>query len=162
MAFGSHDVIGVELAGGALKNVIAIACGISDGLGLGSNSRAALITRGLAEIAKLGKSMGSNPLTFMGLAGMGDLVLTCTGNLSRNRTVGLRLGEGMTLKEVLGNMSQVAEGVSTTESCYELANEQKVEMPIANEIYHILYQGKNPKTAMTDLMSRIPKLERIA
>ena len=160
MPFASHDVVGIELAG-ALKNVIAIACGISDGLGLGHNTRAAIITRGLNEIARLGKAMGADPLTFMGLAGMGDLVLTCTGDLSRNRTVGLRLGEGMALKKVLDNMNQVAEGVTTTQSSYELAQEKQTEMPIADQVYKILYEDKTPKAAMTDLMKRIPKIERV-
>ena len=156
--YGTSDVIGVEL-GGALKNVMAIATGISDGLGLGSNTRAAIITRGLSEIARLGKAMGADPITFMGLAGMGDLVLTCTGDLSRNRTVGLRLGEGMTLKEIMNNMRMVAEGVPTTESAYELAKLKGVEMPITEAVYQILYENKAPKDTLMQLMGRQLKFE---
>ncbi len=156
--YGTSDVIGVEL-GGALKNVMAIATGISDGLGMGHNSRAAIITRGLAEIARLGTNMGADPLTFMGLAGMGDLVLTCTGDLSRNRTVGLRLGEGMTLNEIMSNMRMVAEGVPTTESAYELSKEREVSMPITEAIYHILYENESPREAITRLMGRSIKFE---
>ena len=157
-AYGIDDVIGVEL-GGALKNVIAIACGISDGLGLGSNTKTAIITRGLAEISRLGVAMGAKPATFMGLAGMGDLILTCTGNLSRNRTVGLRLGEGIALKDILGNMKQVAEGVTTTESVYEIANQKGVPMPISNAIYAIIYKEAPPKDVLKQLMNRDMKLE---
>ncbi|MCS6985706.1 MAG: NAD(P)-dependent glycerol-3-phosphate dehydrogenase [Leptospiraceae bacterium] len=156
--YASNDVIGVEL-GGALKNVIALAAGISDGLGLGHNSRAALITRGLAEIARLGQAMGAHPLTFMGLAGMGDLVLTCTGDLSRNRSVGLEIGRGKTLKEVMEHMRMVAEGVPTTESAYELARKKEVEMPITEAVYDILYRHESPREAMRKLMTRRLKQE---
>ena len=156
--YASDDVIGLEL-GGSLKNVIAIAAGISDGLGFGTNTRAALITRGLAEISRLAVKMGGNPLTLAGLGGMGDLVLTCTGDLSRNRHVGLKLGQGVTLSEILGDMRMVAEGIKTAESAYALAEKQGVEMPIINAVYAILYQGKTPKDAVFELMTRDLKHE---
>lgn len=157
--YGSNDVIGVEIAG-ALKNVIAIGTGISDGLEYGLNSRSALITRGLHEIARLGSHMGADPLTFMGLAGMGDLVLTCTGDLSRNRQVGLRIGKGETMEEIQKSMRMVAEGVPTTESAYELAKQKNVEMPITSALYEVLYEGKEPKAAYRDLMGRSLKFEK--
>lgn len=159
-AYASTDVIGVEL-GGALKNVIALATGISDGLGLGHNTRAAIITRGLAEIARLGRALGADPLTLMGLSGMGDLVLTCTGDLSRNRTVGLELGRGKKLSEILQNMRMVAEGVPTTESAYELSLKKQVEMPITEAVYQILYKDKSPKEAIRELMTRRLKFEQV-
>jgi len=154
----SEDLIGGQLAG-ALKNVIAIAAGAADGLQAGSNARAALITRGLAEISRLGVAMGANPMTFAGLAGMGDLVLTCTGDLSRNRTVGLKIGKGMSLEEIIGSMKMVAEGVKTARSAYELGKKMRVEMPITNQVYHILYDGKDPEEAVRDLMTRELKSE---
>lgn len=156
--YTNSDMIGVEL-GGSVKNVIAIAAGISDGMGLGYNPRAALITRGLAEIARLGLALGGQSATFAGLAGMGDLVLTCTGDLSRNRTVGMQLGEGKKLKEILDGMHMVAEGVKTTESTYHLAQKLGVEMPITEQVYQVLYQDKTPHQAMMDLMSRGLKAE---
>ena len=150
----NSDVIGVEL-GGALKNVIAIATGISDGMGFGHNTRAAIITRGLAEITRLGIAMGSEPATFAGLSGLGDLILTCTGELSRNRTVGFRLGQGEGLKDILNSMKMVAEGVKTTKAAYELSKKKhKIEMPITNEVYYILYEGKDVKVSARDLMKR--------
>ncbi len=152
------DMVGVEL-GGALKNVIALAAGISDGLGFGFNSRAALITRGLAEISRLGVALGARPLTFLGLAGMGDLVLTCTGSLSRNRSVGLRLGRGEKLPDILGSMRAVAEGVKTTDAAVELARRRGVEMPIAREVHHVLHGRKEPRQAVEDLMGRPSKRE---
>jgi glycerol-3-phosphate dehydrogenase (NAD(P)+) len=154
----SKDIVGGQLAG-ALKNVIAIAAGAADGLGFGHNARAALITRGLAEITRLGVAMGANPLTFAGLVGMGDLVLTCTGDLSRNRTVGLRIGRGADLQEITGNMNMVAEGIKTTRSAYELGEKMGVDMPITCQVFEILYQGKNPKEAVRDLMTRELKEE---
>lgn len=157
-AYGINDVIGVEL-GGALKNVIAVATGVSDGLKLGYNTRAAIITRGLAEIARLGNAMGADPMTFMGLAGMGDLVLTCTGDLSRNRTVGMKLGQGMNLQDIMNDMKMVAEGVHTTESAYELSKLKNVDMPITEAMYQILYENKDPKDVIKDLMSRKLKFE---
>lgn len=157
-AYATPDVIGVEL-GGALKNVMAIATGIADGLKLGSNTRAALITRGLAEIARLGEKLGAKPITFMGLAGMGDLVLTCTGDLSRNRTVGLKLGQGMSLAEIQSEMRMVAEGVPTTESAFELSQNLAVEMPITAAVYRILYESKPAPQAIKELMSRSIKFE---
>lgn len=152
------DVVGVEL-GGALKNVVALAAGISDGLGFGHNSRAALITRGLAEISRLGTALGARPLTFLGLAGMGDLVLTCTGDLSRNRTVGLRLGRGEKLWEILGSMTAVAEGVQTCEAAVGLAERVGVEVPIAREVWQVLHEEKDPRQAVEDLMSRPSRRE---
>jgi glycerol-3-phosphate dehydrogenase (NAD(P)+) len=152
------DVTGVEL-GGALKNVIAIASGISDGLGFGHNTRAALITRGLAEIVRLGIKIGAQPRTFSGLSGLGDLVLTCAGDLSRNRTVGLKLGQGMKLIEILESMHMVAEGVETTLSARKLAHKFDVEMPIVEQVYQVLYNEKDPHTAVTHLMMRAYKQE---
>ncbi|MEO7328330.1 MAG: NAD(P)H-dependent glycerol-3-phosphate dehydrogenase [Minicystis sp.] len=151
--YSSTDVVGVEI-GGALKNVIAIAAGAADGLGFGHNSRAALITRGLAEIGKLAASKGANPLTVAGLSGMGDLVLTCTGDLSRNRTVGVELGKGRTLGDILATLGHVAEGVKTTKSAYDLGKKMGVDMPITGEVYQVLYEGKSPRQAVVDLMTR--------
>lgn len=156
--YTNDDVIGVEL-GGAIKNVIAIAAGISDGLGFGHNTRAALITRGLAEMTRLGRAMGAQTATFAGLAGMGDLVLTCTGDLSRNRSVGIKLGEGRRLAEILGEMRMVAEGVKTTESAYNLASRLKVEMPITEKVYQVLYKDKPAREAVLELMTRDLKAE---
>jgi Glycerol-3-phosphate dehydrogenase len=156
--YAHDDVLGTEL-GGAIKNVIAIAAGISDGLGLGLNARAALITRGLSEMIRLGAKMGANPLTFGGLSGVGDLILTCTGDLSRNRTVGLRIAKGESLEQIRKSMLQVAEGVTTTLSLRELARREGVDMPIAEQVYLVLYEGKDPLQAMKDLMNRPLKRE---
>jgi glycerol-3-phosphate dehydrogenase (NAD(P)+) len=156
--YTSNDVVGAEL-GGALKNVIAIAAGMAEGLGAGLNGRAALITRGMAEIFRLGRVLGAEPLTLSGLAGMGDLILTCTSASSRNYTVGLRLGCGETLAAILADMQQVAEGVRTAQSAYDLARGEGVEMPIVNEVYHILYKDKSPADAVSGLMSRESKSE---
>lgn len=156
--YTNEDIVGVEL-GGAIKNVIALAAGISDGLGFGCNTRAALITRGLAEMARLGRAMGADPATFAGLAGMGDLVLTCTGDLSRNRSVGIKLGQGMKLDDILADMRMVAEGVKTAESTYLLAKKLGVEMPITESVYRILYDGKSAREAVLELMTRMPKAE---
>lgn len=156
--YTNFDVIGVEL-GGALKNVMAVAAGVSDGLGYGHNTRAALITRGLAEITRLGVAMGARPETFAGLAGLGDLVLTCTGDLSRNRTVGRRLGEGETLDEILGEVNTVAEGVKTVPAVRDLAHREGVEMPIVEEVYAMLVEGRSPEEALVRLMSRDPTSE---
>ena len=158
--YRNTDLVGVEL-GGAIKNVIAIAAGISDGLGFGSNTRAALITRGLAEMTRLGIAMGAQAATFAGLAGMGDLVLTCTGDLSRNRSVGLKIGQGRQLSEILGEMRMVAEGVKTTESAYNLARKMGVEMPIIEQMYQMLYQDKPAREAVLELMTRNPKAEGV-
>ncbi len=152
------DIIGVEL-GGAMKNVIALAAGVADGLGFGYNSRAALITRGLAEMTRLGIKLGGKPETFAGLAGMGDLVLTCTGDLSRNRTVGIELGKGRKLDEILAGMQMIAEGVKTTLSAYQLARREQVELPIIEQMYAILYENKDPRRAVSDLMMRDLKAE---
>jgi len=156
--YTSPDVIGVEL-GGSLKNVVAIAAGCSDGLGFGHNTRAALITRGLAEIARLGMAMGANPLTFSGLSGMGDLMLTCTGELSRNRTVGYKLGQGIKLADILSEMKMVAEGVKTSKAAYELSKKYDVPMPITEQVYLLLYEDKGPKQVVRDLMTRDLKSE---
>jgi glycerol-3-phosphate dehydrogenase (NAD(P)+) len=158
--YWTPDVVGVEV-GGALKNVVAIAAGVSDGLGFGNNTRAALITRGLAEITRLGVVKGADPLTFLGLAGLGDLVLTCTGALSRNRTVGLKLGQGKKLKEALAEMNQVVEGVYTAQSAYQLAQKLKLEMAITEQIYKLLYEDKDPLQVTKDLMGRELKREGI-
>ena len=157
--YATEDLIGVELSG-ALKNVIAIAAGVLDGLNFGHNAMAALITRGLAEIARLGVAMGANPLTFAGLAGLGDLVLTCTGDLSRNRTVGLKIAEGQRLEHIVAETPMVAEGVKTAVSAYELGKKIGVEMPIINEVYEVLYRGKDPKEAVRELMTRELKVEQ--
>jgi glycerol-3-phosphate dehydrogenase (NAD(P)+) len=154
----SKDVTGVQL-GGALKNVIAIGAGVSDGLGFGHNARAALITRGLAEITRLAVVIGANPHTLAGLSGMGDLVLTCTGDMSRNRTVGLKIGKGMTLQEITRSTSTVAEGIKTARSVYDLGKKMEVDMPICNQVYHILYNEKDPKEAVKYLMTRELKVE---
>ena len=151
--YTNQDVVGVEI-GGALKNVIALAAGVSDGLGFNNNARAALITRGLVEIGRLGMAKGAIESTFAGLAGMGDLVLTCTGDLSRNRSVGMELGRGRKLDEILNQMHMVAEGVKTTLSAYQLANKLGVKMPITEQMYQILYEDKDPKLAVADLMRR--------
>jgi len=156
--YTSNDVVGVQL-GGALKNVIAIAAGIGDGLGFGHNARAATITRGLAEITRFAVRMGANPMTLSGLSGMGDLVLTCTGELSRNRRVGIELGKGRTLAQILGEMKQVAEGVKTAQSARDLSKKTGVEMPICDQVCAIIHEGKNPKSAVVELMGRSPKSE---
>lgn len=156
--YTSQDVVGVELAG-ALKNIIAIASGIVSGLGFGYNTQAALINRGLAEILRLGKKLHAEPLTFFGLAGMGDLILTCTGPLSRNRNFGVLLGQGKTLKEALKTLGGVAEGFYTARSAYALAQKNQIEMPILEQVYQILYEAKNAKDALSDLMGRELKEE---
>jgi len=155
----TKDVPGVEV-GGAIKNVCAIAAGAIDGLGTGLNTGAALMTRGLAEIGRLAQAKGADPLTLAGLAGMGDLVLTCTGGLSRNRTVGVELGKGRKLKEILESLGHVAEGVKTTKSAYELSQKLAVDMPITREVYQILYEDKPVKQAVMDLMTRPLKHEQ--
>jgi glycerol-3-phosphate dehydrogenase (NAD(P)+) len=156
--YTNDDPMGVEL-GGSVKNVIAIAAGIIDGLGLGLNTRAALITRGQTEIRRLGLKLGANPRTFTGLAGIGDLILTCTGDLSRNHTVGKRIGQGEKLTDILSSMNMVAEGVKTSESVYNLSRSLDVEMPISHEIYRVLYEDVSPKDALFRLMTRDLKNE---
>ncbi len=151
--YASQDIIGVELAG-ALKNVIAISAGISDGLEFGSNSLAALITRGIAEITRLGVKLGAQSETFAGLAGIGDLVLTCTGKLSRNRYIGYELGKGKNLEEIITGMKMVAEGIGTTLSAHQLANREQVEMPILEQVFQMLYNRKDPRSALQDLLAR--------
>lgn len=156
--YTNPDVVGVEL-GGALKNVMALAAGVSDGLGFGYNARAGLITRGLAEMIRIGQAREAAASTFSGLAGMGDLVLTCTGDLSRNRSVGMELGRGKKLKEILEGMNMVAEGVKTTLSSFQMAQRLGVEVPIIEQMHAILYKDKDPRQAVIDLMSRELKAE---
>lgn len=157
--YTNPDLVGVEL-GGALKNVIALGAGISDGLGFGDNTKAALITRGLTEITRLGKCMGANPLTFAGLSGIGDLVVTCTSKHSRNHNLGLDLGKGKKLQDVLAGTRMVAEGVRTTQAAWSLAQQYGVEMPITNQTYQVLFSQKDPRAAVEELMRRIRKHER--
>ncbi len=157
--YTQSDVIGVEL-GGAIKNVMAVATGIADGLQLGFNARAALITRGLAEMTRLGVKLGADPQTFAGLAGIGDLVLTCTGSLSRNRSVGLEIGRGAALNEVLQGRETVAEGVTTTETAKRLAEKHGVEMPIVNAVHRVLFERQPARWALVELMTRDLKGER--
>lgn len=157
--YADDDIVGVEM-GGAVKNVIAIATGIADGLGFGLNARAAIVTRGLVEMKRLGAAFGAMRETFNGLAGLGDLILTCTGDLSRNRTFGLRLGRGESAEEILSGMVMIAEGVKTSLSIHEMKKKAVVEMPIAEQVYHILYGGKKPETAVRELLSRSLKLEK--
>lgn len=157
-AYTSKDIIGVEL-GGSAKNVLAIAAGIADGLGFGANTRAALITRGLAEIMRLGTEMGGEAETFMGLAGMGDLVLTCTDNQSRNRRFGIALAQGMTQQQAKESIGQVVEGVKTTKEVQRLAGRMHIDMPITEQVYRVLYEGADPHEAVHELFSRQLKAE---
>lgn len=156
--YTSTDIVGLEVSA-ALKNIIAIAAGICDGLAFGSNARAALITRGLAEMTRLGVMMGARQETFFGLSGLGDLVLTCTGELSRNRYVGIELGKGKSLDDILDSMNMVAEGIKTTRSVYDLVNKLGAEMPILEQVYEVLYRGKDCTTAVKDLLNRDLKPE---
>ncbi|MBI3615323.1 MAG: NAD(P)-dependent glycerol-3-phosphate dehydrogenase [Candidatus Omnitrophica bacterium] len=156
--YTSTDVVGVEL-GGSLKNVIAIACGASDGLGFGSNTKAALVTRGLVEMARLGVAMGAKPETFSGLSGLGDLITTCFSSHSRNRGVGEQLGKGIPIGKVTQGMEQVAEGITTAKSAFALSQKHRVEMPITSAVHQVLYEGKSPKEAVRNLMLRDPKPE---
>jgi glycerol-3-phosphate dehydrogenase (NAD(P)+) len=157
--YADDDVTGIEI-GGALKNVMAIAAGMADGLGFGHNARALLISRGLAEISRLGVRLGANSHTFAGLAGMGDLVLTCTGDLSRNRTVGVRVGRGERIGDVLSGMTMVAEGVRTAVSAVELSRRTGVPMPITEQVHAILHEGKDVREAVSELFSRTLKREK--
>lgn len=161
--YTNPDVIGVEV-GGALKNIIALGAGLSDGLGFGDNAKAALMTRGLVEIARLGADMGANPLTFAGLAGVGDLIVTCTSSHSRNWRAGSMLAQGMALEDVLREMGMVVEGVKTTKAAYTLAAEYQVTMPITTELYRVLFENKPPKQAVEALMGRVRtrELEEVA
>ena len=156
--YTNSDIVGVELAG-ALKNVIAIAAGICDGLSYGDNAKSALVTRGLVEITRFGEALGAEPLTFSGLAGMGDLITTCISPYSRNREVGQRLGRGETLNDILNSMRGVAEGVTTTSSVYELAEKMAIDMPITKEVYRVLFNEKSPEEATDTLMLRPPRDE---
>jgi glycerol-3-phosphate dehydrogenase (NAD(P)+) len=156
--YANQDIVGVEL-GGALKNIIAVAAGICDGAGFGDNTKAALITRGLVEINRLGITMGAKSDTFAGLSGMGDLIVTCTSKHSRNRYVGEQIGKGRSLQDVLNEMVMVAEGVKTTASAFELSQNKKVEMPITEQVYKTLFEGKPPAEAMRELMTRASKIE---
>lgn len=156
--YASTDLIGLEVSA-ALKNIIAIATGVCDGLGYGLNTRAALITRGLAEITRLGVALGAEESTFSGLSGVGDLLLTCTGNLSRNRTVGLKLGEGKNIRQIKDEMQMVAEGIKTTRSVYDLTNGLGIDMPILEQVYKIIYEDKDCAEAVSDLLKRELKVE---
>jgi len=158
--YTSEDMVGVEF-GGALKNVIAVASGIVEGLGFGNNTRAALITRGLAEITRLGQRFGADPRTFAGLSGMGDLVLTCTSSLSRNYSVGREIGKGRKLKQILDEMNMVAEGVYTTKAAHAISKKYDIDMPIVGEVYQVLFEDKLPLRAVKDLMGRGLKKEII-
>jgi glycerol-3-phosphate dehydrogenase (NAD(P)+) len=156
--YTNNDVLGVEL-GGALKNVIALCAGISDGLGYGDNTKAALMTRGITEISRLGTKLGANINTFSGLTGVGDLIVTCTSMHSRNRRAGILIGEGKSVDEALKEVKMVVEGVITTKAAYKLAQKAEVEMPIINEAYNVLFNGKDPALAVNDLMTRDKKFE---
>ena len=156
--YTSSDVIGVEL-GGALKNVIALCAGISDGLGYGDNTKAALMTRGIAELSRLGTAMGARSETFMGLSGIGDLIVTCTSMHSRNRRAGILLGQGKSLKETLNTVHMTVEGVNTARAAYMLAQKYKVDMPIVTEAYRVLFEGKSARAAVDELMTRDKKME---
>jgi glycerol-3-phosphate dehydrogenase (NAD(P)+) len=156
--YASSDIIGLEISA-ALKNIIAIATGVCDGLGYGLNTRAALITRGLAEIQRLGIALHADPATFSGLSGLGDLILTCTGDLSRNRMVGLKLGAGKSIEEIKSEMSMVAEGIKTTKSVYDLARKMNIDMPILEQVYNIIYCEKKCSEAVRDLLTRELKVE---
>ena len=156
--YTSDDPLGVEI-GGTLKNVVAVAAGILDGMGLGDNTKAALMTRGLAEITRLGVCLGAKPETFSGLSGIGDLIVTCASRHSRNRSVGERLGKGETLEQIMGGMKQVAEGIWNAKAARDLAAEHNIEMPITEEVCKIVEDGKDPRQALTDLMSRDPRAE---
>jgi glycerol-3-phosphate dehydrogenase (NAD(P)+) len=156
--YTNPDLIGVEL-GGAVKNIIALAAGITDGLGYGDNTKAALMTRGIAEITRLGVAMGANPMTFAGLSGIGDLIVTCTSMHSRNRRAGILIGQGRSVKEALAEVNMVVEGINTTKSTYELSKKIEIEMPITNELYQVLFEGRNVKDAVAELMLRDMKHE---
>lgn len=156
--YTSEDIIGVEL-GGALKNIIALGAGISDGVGYGDNSKAALMTRGINEITRLGVKMGANPQTFAGLSGIGDLIVTCTSMHSRNRRAGILIGEGKSMDEAIKEVGMVVEGILTTKSAYMLSKKYEVEMPITSELYNVLYKGKDVKKAVINLMGRKKKQE---
>ncbi len=158
--YTSDDIVGIEL-GGALKNVIAIAVGAADGLGFGDNTRAALITRGLAEMTRLGISMGACPETFAGLSGMGDLIVTCTSQLSRNRSVGERIGKGEKIEDILDNMQQAAEGVWNCAAARTAARKNNIDVPITEQVYAVIHEGQSPSTAVTELMTRDVKPESI-
>lgn len=156
--YTNPDVIGVEL-GGSLKNVIALAAGISDGLGYGDNTKAALMTRGIFEMARLGEKMGANPDTFSGLSGIGDLIVTCTSMLSRNRRAGILIGQGYSIEEAIKEVGMVVEGIKTTKSAYELALKYEIDIPITKELYEVLYEGKSVKESVPNLMGRDKKHE---
>ena len=156
--YTNTDIVGIEL-GGSMKNVIALACGMCDGLGFGTNTKSALLTRGLAEMTRMGKCLGARSKTFFGLTGVGDLVTTCFSPRSRNRTVGQKLGEGRSLKAIIAQMEMVAEGVETAKAAYKIGQQYDISMPITTEVYKILYHNKSPRKAVTDLMTRDMKTE---
>lgn len=159
-AYTSDDIVGAEL-GGSVKNVLAVATGMADGMGLGNNARAALITRGLAEMMRLGRALGARERTLTGLTGMGDLVLTCTGDLSRNRTLGLALGRGKTVEQAVEEIGQVVEGVKTSAEIWRLAGRMGVDMPIAEQVYGIIHEGRDPRVSLRELLSREQKQETV-
>ena len=156
--YTNPDAVGVELAG-ALKNILAIAAGICDGLGFGDNAKAALLTRGLVEITRLGVALGGHQATFYGLAGVGDLITSCYSPFGRNRSVGERIGRGEALEPILAGMVNVAEGVPTTRSVHALALKREIDMPITAELHQVLFEGKDPRSAVSDLMVRLPEAE---
>jgi glycerol-3-phosphate dehydrogenase (NAD(P)+) len=157
--YSDHDVTGVEI-GGVVKNVIAIAVGIAEGVGFGLNTRATVITRGLAEMMRLGEKQGADPMTFAGLAGVGDLICTCMSTLSRNHHVGFELGKGRRIDEILADMSQVAEGVKSSKAVWELAQESGVDMPISEGVYRVLHEGQEVSEMISDLLRRVRQRER--
>ena len=157
--YSSSDIIGVEMAG-ALKNIIGIAAGIGDGLGFGDNAKSSLLTRGLVEMARFGVALGADRATFQGLAGVGDLITTCISPHGRNRRVGVRLGKGEKLADILASSPMVAEGVTTTKSVHERAEKMGLDMPITASVYRMLYEGKSPLAAVEELMTRSPRSER--
>ena len=156
--YTNRDVIGVELAG-ALKNVVAIAAGISDGLGFGDNAKASIITRGLAEISRLGVSLGADPATFAGLAGMGDVIATCSSNLSRNNSLGRMLASGMSLNDITSSMENIAEGIGTTQEIVQMAKPMNIDIPLTKSVYSVLFDGVAPLEAVANLMGRSPTSE---
>ncbi len=158
--YTSQDIIGVQL-GGAIKNILAIATGAADGLGFGTNTRAALMTRGLTEMMRFGIQLGGEKETFMGLTGLGDIILTCTDDQSRNRQLGLGIGRGHSIQETVASIAQEIEGIPTTKTIYQLAQKHGIEMPITEQVYNVLYQHAKPKDAVNNLLSRLPKAERL-
>ncbi len=158
--YTSQDIIGVQL-GGAIKNILAIATGAADGLGFGTNTRAALMTRGLTEMMRFGIQLGGDKETFMGLTGLGDIILTCTDDQSRNRQLGLGIGRGFSIADTVSSIAQEIEGIPTTKTIYQLAQQHSIDMPITEQVYKVLYQNASPKDAVNNLLSRLPKTEKL-